>query len=170
MTAGSQHTCQPTESLSAVIFRGSQSFLLLALFIGSALASCAPAKPTDPVAVVQAAYDRYNKGDLDGYLGFFSDDAVVCAPLGCSHGIEEIRDYITLHVPAGTRRYELSDLTANGNVVTYVANGYEGAALVETVPDALDVVVDGRIIFEGTEILLGYECDQNPAEAFCAES
>jgi hypothetical protein len=91
-----------------------------------------------------------------------------CAPLGCSHGIEEIREYNSQHVPAWTRRYKLSDLAANGNVVTYVAKGYEGNALVETVSDGLDVVVDGRNIFDGTEALLRYACDQDASQAFCA--
>jgi hypothetical protein len=157
-----------TQIRSTAIFRSSLRTILIAVFLSSLFASCAPARPTDPVGVVQAAYDRYNKGDLNGYLRFFSDEATVCAPLGCSHGIEEIREYISQHVPAGTRRYELSDLAANGNVVTYVAKGYEGNALVETVSDGLDVVVDGRIIFDGTEALLRYACDQDASQAFCA--
>jgi len=141
--------------------------ILLAVLLPFLFASCAGGPPTEPAAVVKAANDRYNEGDLEGYLGFFSDDAVVCAPLGCSHGIQEIRDYVNLHVPAGVRRYELSDLVVDGTVVTYTAKGYEGNQLVETVYDGLDVVVDGHIIFDGTRAFLRYECNRDSTQAFC---
>jgi hypothetical protein len=157
----------PTGIRSTAIRRFLIWSILLAVLPPTFLVSCAGAPPTEPAAVVKAAYESYNKGDLDGYLGYFSDDAVLCAPGGCSHGIQGIREYITLHVPAGTRRYELGDLVVEGNVVTYTANGYEGSQLVETVYDGLDVVMDGRIIFEGTEAFLRYECDREQAQPFC---
>jgi ketosteroid isomerase-like protein len=143
--------------------------ILIAIFFTFLLASCKPAQPGDPVSVVQAAYDRFNEGDVDGYIEFFSDDAVMCAPQGCSHGTQDIREYLTSHIGLTNRRYELSDLSADGNVVTYSAKGYEGDLLMETVYDGLDVVVDGKIIFEGTKAFLRYECDKDPSQAFCPE-
>ena len=140
--------------------------IVVVILIPFLIASCASSKTIDPISVVQAANDHLSNGELDGMMEFYSADAVMCSPGGCYHGSQEIRDkltfYMTLH-----RRIELSDLSADGNVVTFSLKAYQGDILAENVPDGLDVVVDGLIIFDGTKMLLSKECDKNPSQAFC---
>ena len=63
-------------------------------------------------------------------------------------------------------RIELSDLSADGNVVTYTAKVYHGDRLVDTI-QGLDVVADGKIIFDGTADKYRSECESDPSQAFC---
>ena len=117
---------------------------LLLILIGILLASCAPAQPSDPVAVVQAAYDRLNQDDVDGYMKFLSDDAVVVDSTGRLEGSEAIRDNLTLTWVPLDFRFELSELSSDGNEVTYTIKLYEGDRLVDTQDDGLTIVVDGK--------------------------
>jgi len=157
---------QPSRRQRKLPFRIGLLLILIGIPFPFLLASCTSAKPRDPVSVVQAANDRLSEGDLDGMMEFYSDDAVMCSPGGCFHGSQEIRDkltsYMTLH-----RRIELSDLSSDGNVVTFTLKSYQGGILAENVPDGLNVVVDGRIIFDGTKALRRMECDRDPSQAFC---
>ncbi len=140
--------------------------VLLTLTAG--LAACTPDQPRDPVTVVQTAYDRLNKGDIDGFMALYSDDAVMSDPHGRYAGVQAIREY------AGTMvsqqfRFELSDLTADGNVVTYTSRLYM-PVFGDTPADTLSgvtVVADGRIIFDGTAALYRLECTKDPSQAFC---
>ena len=154
---------QPARRQRQSHFQSGSLLILIGMLFPFLLASC---KPSDPVTVVQAANDRLSNGDLDGMMEFYSEDAVMCSPGGCFHGSKEIRDkltsYMTLH-----RRIELSDLSSDGNVVTFTLKSYQGGILAENVPDGLNVVVDGRIIFDGTKALRRMECDRDPSQAFC---
>jgi SnoaL-like domain len=142
--------------------------LAVGILFSFLLASCASAKPSDPVSVVQAAFDRLNMGDLDGMMELYSEEAVMCSPGGCFHGAQEIRDKLTSYMTL-RRRIELSNLSSDGNVVTFYFKSYQGNFLAEDVPDGLDVVVDGRIIFDGSKADLRIECDRDPSQAFCPE-
>jgi len=51
--------------------------------------------------------------------------------------------------------------------VTYTIKLYEDDRLVVTHDDGLTIVVDGKIIFDGTETYRSIECNYNPAQAFC---
>jgi hypothetical protein len=154
---------------------GRQSHLRLAcsLVIGAVLlsfllASCSPAQPTDPIAVVQTAYERLNKRDLDGFMKFASDDIVLVDPNGRFAGREAVRDFLKSMVVEGTHRYEISNLSREGNIVNYDINVYVANQLVDS-GKGLDVVVDGLIAFEGVKGSLLSECEKDPSQAFCPE-
>ena len=140
---------------------------LLLILIGIPLASCTSAQPSDPVSVVQAAYERFNEEDVDGFMEFFSEDAVIIDVTGRYAGSQAIRDYLIKTVMPGHHRVELSDLRSKGNVVTFTAKIYERNRWVGTEYGELDVVVGGRIIFEGDEASLLQECESDPSQAFC---
>lgn len=58
------------------------SILLLAVLLFSSAVQATPAKtaavaPLTPEAVVQAQLDAYNRRDLEGFLGFYAEDAVL---------------------------------------------------------------------------------------------
>ena len=143
-----------------------RAFLIPALILLLAgAAGCAPAQATDPVQIVQAAYDRANKGDLDGFMAFIADDAVEADPNGRIVGAQAIRE-LWIGEIATQIRIELSDLSADGNVVTYTAKVYHGNGLVDTI-QGLDVVADGKIIFDGTADKYRSECESDPSQAFC---
>ena len=137
------------------------------ILIGILLVSCTPAQPGDPVAVVQAAYDRLNQDDVDGYMKFLSDDAVVIDRTGGLDGSQAIRNDLELNFVPGQMRFELSDLSSDGNEVTYTIKVYEDDTLVATYDDGLTIVVDGKIIFDGQERYRSIKCNQDPAQAFC---
>ena len=134
------------------------------------LASCAPARSSDPVAVVQAAYDRLNEDDIDGYMEFLSDDAVLVDGAGRYAGAEAIRADMELNVVPGKHRFELSDLRSDGNVVTYTVKISEGDPLhLVATDEGVAVVVDGLIIFDGGAPYFSMECNRDASQAFCPD-
>jgi hypothetical protein len=116
--------------------------------------------------VVHAAYDRLNAGDIDGYMEFLSDDAVLLDGTGRTEGVEAIRADLELSVGPGRHRFEISDLNLDGNVVYYTYDVYEDDRFVASNMGAA-VVVDGRIIFDGSASMLSIECYRDPSQAFC---
>jgi ketosteroid isomerase-like protein len=122
----------------------------------------------EPVSVVQAAYDRLNEGDVDGFMEFVSDDAVFLDANGGVHsGSQSINEMLEYEFASGSMRVELSNLESEGNEVTYSAKVYMGQAFLGEYSDGVDIVVDGKIVFDGTEWWRRYYCDQDPSQAFC---
>jgi hypothetical protein len=142
------------------------SLVISAVLLSFLLASCRPTQPTDPVSVVQTAYERLNKGDLDGFMEFVSDHIVIVDPNGRFAGREAVRDFLKSTVVEGTHRYEISNLSREGNIVNYDINVYVANQLVDS-GKGLDVVMDGRIVFEGVKGSLLSECEKDPSQAFC---
>ena len=140
---------------------------LIVILLSAFLASCSSAQPRDPISIVQTAYDRINKGDVDGFMELLSDDAVVIDRSGRYARPEAIRKYLEQDFVPEHVRIELSNLKSDGNDVTYTSKVYLGDKLLATYNDGLDVVVDGRIIFDGTKAYLLQECNTNPSQAFC---
>jgi hypothetical protein len=143
--------------------------LLLALIVTAlvvSLASCKPAQPTDPIAIIQASNERINKGDLDGYLKYFADDAVISDEHGRSVGTQAIREYMQQEIVAKDFRFELSDLSADGDIVTYTCHVYMGNMDLGIVK-GLSVIKDGKIIYDGSVDVYRYDCDKDPSQAFC---
>ncbi len=139
----------------------------LLTFIAS-MAACAPAQSRDPATVVQTAYDRLNKGDVDGFMALYADNAIMLDAHGRYAGSEAIRTYAGQLV-SQKFRFELSELSTDGNVVTYLSRLYV-PVFGDTPADTLRgliVVVDGRIIFDGTPALHRAECLRAPSQAFC---
>ena len=156
----SRHHCKP-------VFRSGLSLILTGVFFILLLASCASTPTPDPISIVQAANNRLNQDDVDGYLDYFSADAVVIDPHGTYEGIEAIRAYTEQEVVPENYRFELRELNANGNDVTYTYDVYVNDILRDTSTDGLDVVVDGKIIFEGTGKLRTLLCIPDPKAAYC---
>jgi ketosteroid isomerase-like protein len=144
------------------------SLVIGAVLLSFLLASCRPTQPTDPVSVVQTAYERLNKGDLDGFMKFVSDDIVLVDPNGRFAGRQAVHDFLKSMVVEGTHRYEISNLSRDGNIVNYDINVYVANQLVDS-GKGLDVVVDGLIAFEGVKGSLLSECEKDPSQAFCPE-
>ncbi len=145
-----------------------RSLVIRAILLSFVLASCRPAQSSDPISVVQTAYDRLNKGDVDGFMEFVSDDMVIVDPHGRWAGREAIREFSRSVYVAGGHRVEMSDLSRDGNIVSYAYVVYEHNTLVGS-GTGLNVVVAGRIVFEGTESSLRSECERDPSQAFCPE-
>ena len=64
------------------------------------------------VAVVLAAFEAYNAGDLDAFMGFYASDAQVCPDAsvfpeaGALHGLVEVRAWVEeIDKPWVNRRY-----------------------------------------------------------------
>lgn len=138
---------------------------LIVIALAISLASCASTRPADPIAIMQASNERINAGDVDGFMEFFAEDAVMSDEYGRSVGHQAIREVMQEVVKQGIR-FELSDLRVDGNVVTYTCHVFMGDKKIDTVK-SLDVIVDGLIIFEGTEDSYRSECDTDPSQAFC---
>jgi ketosteroid isomerase-like protein len=141
---------------------------LLLILIGILLASCGPTQPKDPIAVVQAAYERLNERDVAGYLEYFSEQAVMVDPTDLQmDGKNAIREYVENELLTSNLRFELSDLQADGNTVTYTVKAFHYTTEVDSQSDTLDVVVDGKILFEGSLESFHEYCNKDPARAFC---
>ncbi len=138
------------------------------ILIAASLASCATARPQDPAAVVRTAYDRLNKGDADAFTSLYSDTALLIDPHGRYAGSQAIHDYAS-ELVSQQFRFELSELSVDGNVVTYVSRLYMpiyGDKPADTL-NGLSVVADGLILFDGTPALYRLECTKDPTQAFC---
>jgi ketosteroid isomerase-like protein len=173
MTAN--YSSSPKEFLQPSRFHRKSSLYpgLLLMLIGvifTFMLTCCTSTPTpDPISIVQLANDRLNQEDVDGYMELFSADAVMVDPHGTYEGTEVIREYIEKEVVPKNYRFELRDLSTNGNDVTYTYDIYVNDILRDTSTDGLDVVVNGKIIFEGTVKLRRFMCISDPAAAYCPE-
>jgi ketosteroid isomerase-like protein len=143
-----------------------RSGLLLILF-GILLASCASEKPSDPVSIVQAAYDRPNNGDFDGFIELLSDDVVVMDRSGRWEGAEVVRADLKQTFDPQIIRFEPNNISSDGNVVTYTLKVFKYDQLVWTYDVYIDIIADGKIIFEGPQYLFLQECERDPSQAFC---
>ncbi len=158
----SRHPCQ-------LFFHSGPCLIFIGILLSIFLVSCTSDQPSDPISIVQTAYDRLNNGDVDGFMELVSDDAVAIDTGGGRHvGSQAIRkvfeEMVTSHF-----RVELSDVSADGNVVTFTATVYQGDQLFGTYYDSVDIIENGQIIFDGTKVDLEQECKSNPAQTFCLE-
>ncbi len=131
------------------------------------LAACAPSPAPDAAVIVKAAYDRLAAGDVDGFMGYFAEQAIMEDSDARYTGARAIRLHIENDLVAAHIRVELSNVVANGEVVTYIASIYIGNVLLANEP-SVDVVADGKIIYDGTQLRYASECAQDPPPAFCA--
>jgi ketosteroid isomerase-like protein len=137
------------------------------LLLLASTAACAPAQSSDPAAVVKAAYDRLNNGDLNGFMASFANDAVMLDDSGRYDGADTIRAHVQADFGGSQIRFELSDISADGGTVRYTYKAYVGNTVVDT-HECVDVVSNGRIVFDGTAPLYQAECTKDPSQAFCA--
>jgi len=142
------------------------SMILIVIVLAVSLASCASAQPADPIAIMQASNERLNAGDLDSFMKFFAEDAVISDEHGRSVGSQAIREYMQKEIVDKGFRFELSDLSVDGNIVTYTCHVYMGNMDLGTYT-GLDVIKDGKIIYEGSVDVYHYDCDKDPSQAFC---
>lgn len=92
--------------------------LLVALVVLLALPMALYAQETDPEAVVTAAYEAINAGDVEGALAYYADDAVVnIVPFSTHTGTEEIRAYFEGNA-ALNAKLEYENLQVEGDTVT----------------------------------------------------
>lgn len=140
--------------------------ILALLLLVANVAGCAPAQPRDPVGIVQAIYDRLNEGDLDGFMAYFAEDAVMIDDSGRYAGSPAIREHVQRDALQAHLRFELVDLGSDGNVATYSYKAYLGNTVIDA-HSCVDVIADGRIIFDGTEELYRYQCQKDPSQTFC---
>ena len=158
-----QHSRSQRQSL----FRPGLLSMLIVILIPILLAACTSAQSSEPISIVQAAYDRRNDGDVDGCMEFYSDDAVVFSVWGRFADAQDFREYLEQKWVPKHFRNEVSDLRADGNEVTYTSKLYLGDELLGTMDNCLTVLADGKIIFDGTERYRNQECFIDPTHAFC---
>lgn len=136
--------------------------LMVALAVG-----CAPAVPAaDPTEIVKAAYERIGAGDLDGFMAYYAEDAVLSDKFGRANGLAAIRKIYEGDLAEAGLRFEVGDFKADGNVVTFTNKVYQGDVLVDTIA-ALDVVANGKIVFDGSADMYQKECEYDPSQKFC---
>jgi ketosteroid isomerase-like protein len=151
-----------------LLFHSGSFLIFVGILLSTFLASCTSAQSSDPISIVQTAYDRMNNGDVDGAMELYSDDAVVIDSSGGRHvGSQAIREFFKEDVIPAQVRIELSDLSADGNVVTFTTKVYQDDQLLGTFQDSVNVIGNGQIIFDGNKDSLAQECKSNPAQAFC---
>lgn len=125
--------------------------VLTVLVLGFVLSGALYAQETDPPAVVSAAIDAWNAGDVEGLKALFADDAVVCFPdfdETCTTGAEEIGAWIEGLV-ALNFAIEAESLEVEGDTVTVVAKVWadptRGLGIAPLVTTDVYTVQDGQI-------------------------
>jgi limonene-1,2-epoxide hydrolase len=106
------------------------------------------AQETDPAAVVTAAYEAWNAGDVDAYVALMADDAVVDMPsFGTHTGLEEIRAWMEGLLPLNPQM-EFEILQVEGDAVTlkswYTDDDFRALGIVLEATEVI-VVQDGKI-------------------------
>jgi len=144
--------------------------LLFLILSGLLLTSCASETPTDPVSIVQVAYDRLNHGDFDGYSQLLADDVLIVDRTGRWEGADVVRTDLERSFDPQRTRFEPSGMSSDGNIVTYTLKVFEQDQLAYTYDAFVDIVADGKIIFEGPQYLLLQECETDSSQAFCPSS
>ncbi len=136
--------------------------------ISAVLTSGPDAKPVDPVVILLAAYDLLNNGDVDGFMRFVGDKALFIDPhRGEVRGRDAVRKLVAEEIVPGQHQFEMFGFTREGNVVTFACKVFERGNWVGTSYDGVDVIVDGRILFEGGMGDLIQECKKDPTQGFC---
>ena len=141
---------------------------IIVIVLAVSLVSCAPAQPTDPKAIILASNEYINQGNVDGFMKFFAEDAVMADEHSRTVGSQAIQDYMQKEIVDKDFRFEISDLSVDGNIVTYTCHTYMGNMDLGTYP-GLDVIKDGKIIFEGSVDVYQLECDKDPSQRFCSK-
>ena len=106
------------------------------------------AQETDPAAVVTAAYEAWNAGDVDAYLALVADDAVVDMPgFGTYADLEEIRAWMEGLIPLNPQM-EFEILQVEGDTVTlmsrYTDDDFRALGIVLEATE-VTIVQDGKI-------------------------
>jgi len=121
----------------------SPSIVLMSMLVTVLASACASTQPiTEPVAVIEAFYEALNDGDLDTAMSFVADDARFIIDILYS-GKAEIRDFYREDLGVGSQ-YELSDLRADGEEVSWTEKATIGAITYEDPYEA--VVQEGMIV------------------------
>jgi ketosteroid isomerase-like protein len=106
------------------------------------------AQEDDPATVVTAAYEAWNAHDVDAYLAFVADDAVVDIPgFGTHSGLEEIRAWMEGLIPLNPYMgFEI--LQVEGDTVTvrstYTDDDFRALGIVLEADEVI-VVQDGKV-------------------------
>jgi len=95
---------------------------LISVLMGLLVSACASPQPiTEPVAVIEAFHEALNDGDLDAAMNFVADDARFI--IDTLHtGKAQVRDFYEGTIALNSQ-WELSDLEAEGDTVTWIAQG-----------------------------------------------
>lgn len=125
------------------------AIMMLAVILALPLALYA--QEPDPAAVVTAAYEAWNAGDVDAYVAFVADDAVVDIPgFGTYTGLEEIRAWMEGLLPLNPQM-EFEILQVEGDTVTlrssYTDDDFRALGVVLEADEVI-VVEDGKIVSE----------------------
>lgn len=107
------------------------------------------AQEPDLAAVVTAAYEAWNAGDVDAYVAFVADDAVVDIPgFGTYTGLEEIRAWMEGLLPLNPQM-EFEILQVEGDTVTlrssYTDDDFRALGIVLEARETI-VVQDGKVV------------------------
>jgi limonene-1,2-epoxide hydrolase len=106
------------------------------------------AQEDDPRAVVIAAYEAWNAGDVDAYLARVADDAVVDMPgFGTHTGLEEIRAWMEGLIPLNPHMgFEILQVAGDTVTVrsTYTDDDFRALGIVLEADEVI-VVQDGKV-------------------------
>ena len=118
---------------------------LLPLCILVLLFGCAKApQPLDPVGVVKAQTDAINKVQIDVATAYFSNEAIIIAPLGQPKGKEKIHVFM-LNLTEVKEHIEIIDLTTDGTNVTGTIDVKNALVAKPVRMNLKPIVLNGRI-------------------------
>jgi len=125
-----------------------RTIVLMSMLVALLASACASTEPiTEPVAVIEAFYEALDDGDLDTAMGFVADDVsftVQGAPNTITYaGKAQVRDRLQQVVDRNTQ-HELSDLTLEGDIVTWTLRATSTLGVSTGVDEA--VVQSGKIV------------------------
>ncbi len=117
---------------------------LISMLVTLLASACASTQPiTEPLAVIEAFHEALNDGDPDAAMNFVADDARFIIDTLYT-GKAEVRGYYE-GVVARNTQYKLSDLEAEGDTVTWIAQGTDDVGAFAPVPWEA-VVQNGKIV------------------------
>jgi limonene-1,2-epoxide hydrolase len=127
--------------------------LLAVVAFGFAGTFCSVGRPAsgDPVQIVKAFFDDMNAGQIDKAMRYVSPKAVFDEPIGTFRGRAAIRGLLRREVFRDRIVVHHSNFRVHGDRVVYDYRlTQDPGGTVAAGTDGLDIVKDGKIVFDGT--------------------
>jgi limonene-1,2-epoxide hydrolase len=127
--------------------------LLAVVAFGFAGTFCGDGRPAsgDPVQIVKAFFDDMNAGQIDKAMRYVSPKAVFDEPIGTFRGRAAIRGLLRREVFRDRIVVHHSNFRVDGDRVVYDYRlTQDPGGTVAAGSDGLDIVKDGKIVYDGT--------------------
>jgi limonene-1,2-epoxide hydrolase len=128
--------------------------LLAVVAFGLAGAFCGEGRPAsgDPAQIVKAFFDDLNAHQIDKAMRYVSPKAVFDEPIGRFAGRAAIRGLLRREVYRDRTVFHHSNFRVHGDRVVYDFRlTQDPGGIVAAGNNGLDIVKDGKIVYDGTE-------------------